>query len=194
MSMLLHAVAPDELDEPLREIFDLAVQRVGNTDFVQAGANAPELLDWYFNDFYARLFYGADRRVSVRIKEIIRLRLAKTHGCAFCNRWDTVDALNAGLSQEQCDAIVPWPAAVDESLFAADELAALRFADQMGLQNMNGHVDDELYAELRAHFDDGQIMEMGMIMAVLTGMAKFLFIADLVPKEDNCPVRPQAVI
>lgn len=190
--MLLNAVPRDELAAPLQQVYDSAEQTAGDTDFVQAAANAPELLDWYFNDFYARVFYGEDTRVSVRVKEIVRLRLAKTHGCALCNRMDTAAALEAGLTQEQCDALVPWPEAVDDRLFESDELAALGFADQIVLQNMHGHLDEDLYAGLRAHFDDGQIIELGMVMAVLTGMAKFLFVADLVPKEGNCPVRPVA--
>jgi hypothetical protein len=32
--------------------------------------------------------------------------------------------------------------------------------------------------------------ELGMIMAVLCGMAKFIFAFDLVEKEDYCPFHP----
>ena len=58
----------------------------------------------------------------------------------------------------------------------------------MALQNMDGHLDEDLYAALRRSFSDGELFELGIAMAVLTGMAKFLFIADSVPKEASCPV------
>ncbi len=184
--MQIHAVPREDMAEELRPIYDLSEERAGNTDFVQAGANAPEVLDWYFNSFYKEIFYGG--RVDVRIKEIVRLRLSKTHGCAFCNRWNTIDAMAVGIERELVDAITIWPDDVDRSRFSSRELAAIRYADQMVLQNMDGYLDPLLYAELRERFDDAEIFELGVTMAVLTGMAKFLFIADLVPKELNCPV------
>jgi AhpD family alkylhydroperoxidase len=179
-------VTRDQLPESLVSLHDASVRVGGSGDFIEAGASAPEVLEWYYESFYARVFYGG--RVPVRTKEIVRLRLSKTHGCAFCNRMNSPDAIAAGLTQAQVDAIVPWPDAIDESAFSPAEQAALAYADQMVLQNMDGHLSPELYARLREHFDEAEIFELGMTMAVLTGMAKFLFIADLVPKEDNCPV------
>ena len=43
-----------------------------------------------------------------------------------------------------------------------------------------------LYGDLRQHFSDGELLELGLVMAVLSGMAKFLFAFDLVEKEDYC--------
>ena len=41
------------------------------------------------------------------------------------------------------------------------------------------------------HFTPEEAFELGMTSAVLTGMAKFLFVFDLVTREDSCPiVRP----
>ncbi len=53
----------------------------GEAEFIEVGANAPEVLDWYFNSFYKRVFY--EGRVDVRTKELLRLKLSKTHGCFF---------------------------------------------------------------------------------------------------------------
>ena len=43
------------------------------------------------------------------------------------------------------------------------------------------HQDD-----LKQHFPDGELLELGMTMVVLSGMAKFLFAFDLVEKEAYC--------
>ena len=60
-------------------------------------------------------------------------------------------------------------------------------ADQMVLTNHKGYISSDLYSKLNAHFNDGEIYELGMIMAVLVGVAKFTFVYDLVEKEDYCP-------
>jgi AhpD family alkylhydroperoxidase len=188
--MLIGAVPREDMSDELATIFDRNEELVGNTDFIQAAANAPEVLDWYLTSFYGRIFHGG--RVDVRIKELVRLRLARTHGCALCNALDTLDALSAGIDRRAVDAVGAWPEPVESVHFDEREVAALRFADQMALQNMDGHLDGELYGELRRWFSDAEIFELGVTMAVLTGMAKFLFVADLVPTEASCPVRAAA--
>lgn len=169
-------------------IWDEGMRRTGEATIVEVMANHPELLSWYFDEFYGRLFYNADAAmtVDVRTKELLRIKLSKQHGCQFCNRSNTVDALRAGISEEQLEAILdPKPALFDER-----DLAVIELADQMKLQNMSGELSPELYTRLRRHFSDKQIMEMGMMCAVLTGMAKFTF--DMVTRTEQCPITPPA--
>jgi alkylhydroperoxidase family enzyme len=99
-----------------------------------------------------------------------------------------VDAKAAGLTQEQIDAI---PTASAKH-FDDKDLAVIALAEQMMLQNMNGELTKDLYDRLRRHYDDAQIVEMGFVAAVLTGMAKLVFVYDLVTKEETCPVVRQA--
>lgn len=183
--MQFNPVPRESMPESLQEVYDRSAE-VGDTKLIQAGANAPEVMEWYFQAFYARLFY--DGRVDIRIKELVRLRLTRTHGCALCNKWDASDALEAGVPVEAVDAVTGWPEPIDPAHFSAAELAAMRYADQMALQNMQGALDDELYADLREHFDDAELFELGIVMAVFTGMFKFIFIADLTPKMAHCPI------
>lgn len=51
---------------------------------------------------------------------------------------------------------------------------------------------DDAQARLRRHFSDAELVELGVIMAVLCGMAKMIFAYDLVEKEDYCPFTPEA--
>ena len=69
----------DELSPELAALHDQLTKEGVDARFVEAGANAPELLDWYFNSFYGKVFY--EGRVEPRIKELLRLKLSKTHGC-----------------------------------------------------------------------------------------------------------------
>ncbi len=71
------------------------------------------------------------------------------------------------------------------------ELVRLRLSTVHGCAfckkgNRQDTLDEPLYREARQFFDDAQLFELGMTMAVLTGMAKFLFTFDLVEKEDYC--------
>ena len=68
-----------ELSPELTALHDQLTQEGVEPRFVEAGANAPELLDWYFNSFYGKIFY--EGRVDARTKELLRLKLSKTHGC-----------------------------------------------------------------------------------------------------------------
>jgi AhpD family alkylhydroperoxidase len=175
----LPPVPREQLPPNMQAAFDRATQLRGDATFVGVAGHAPEMFDWY-GEFYSRVFYGG--RVNRRIKELVRLRLSTAHGCAFCNKGNRVDAAAAGLTEAQIAAIER----PDDPVWQPDERAALRLASQMMLTNPRGSLTAQLYREARQHFDDAQLFELGMTMAVLTGMAKFLFVYDLVEKEDYC--------
>ena len=82
---------------------------------------------------------------------------------------------------------------VEGGPFTPAEFAVLALADQIVFTNPDGHLDDELRARLAEHFSAEEIVELGMTGAVLAGMAKFLFVFDLVTRDTSCPiVRPAA--
>ena len=157
----------------------------GDATFFEIGAHAPEILDWYHNSFYSRVFYGG--KVDVKIKELLRYRLSMTHGCAFCNKGNRLAAIKAGVTEDQFHNIMNE----SSDVFSDGERAVLKLADQIAIPNMHGNLDKALYDALRPHFSDGEIFELGVTAAVLTGMAKFLFVFDLVEKEANCPIVPR---
>jgi len=79
--MGLRLVQEHEMGDTLRSLYRRSVERTGDATFIQSAANAPELLQWYYNEFYGKLFYGG--RVETRLKELVRLKLSKIHGCAY---------------------------------------------------------------------------------------------------------------
>ncbi len=187
---LLRRVGPDAMGDWLQDAYRqsraLQESKGGDATFYEIGANAPHMLEWYFKSFYEGVFYGG--RVDVRIKELLRYRLSMTHGCAFCNKGNVEAARRAGVGDAQLDAIMHE----ENDAFSAKERAVLRLAAEMALPNMEGQLSPALYADLSAHFDDGEIFELGMVAAVLTGIAKFLFVYDLVEREAHCPIGPRA--
>ena len=181
----LGRVPREAMTPKVRADYDTALKVRDDATFFEVGAAAPELLDWYRDSFYARVFYGG--RVEVRLKEMLRYRLSMSHGCAFCNKGNIEAARKAGVSEDQLAHIL------DEShdAFSPAERAVLKLADQIELTNMSGELSPALYAELTPHYSDAEIFELGLTAGLLTGMAKFLFVFDLVEKEANCPIVPR---
>ncbi|MBJ26033.1 MAG: hypothetical protein CMM30_00270 [Rhodospirillaceae bacterium] len=172
-----------ELAAKYRKIRDLQEKKGGDATLFEVGANAPELMKWYGDQFYETIFYGG--RVDVATKELLRFRLSNIHGCAFCNKGNIEDARSAGITEEKLINIMNE----DSDVFSSKERAVLKLASEVVFSNMSGTLDKELYSDLSKDFDDGQIFELGMVAGFLTGMAKFLFTFDLVEKEANCPIK-----
>lgn len=181
----LRPVPRESMPEDLQAAFDRSMELRGDATFFEVFANHPDLYRWYTKSFYGEVFYGG--LVDTRIKELVRFRLSTIHGCRFCNQGNRVAALEAGLSEEDVDAVGNY----EGSSLAPREKAALRLADQMLLTNPGGVLDDALYRELREYYSNAEILELGVVLGVLAGMAKFLFAFDLVEKEADCPIHPK---
>ena len=83
--------------------------------------------------------------------------------------------MRKGLTEEQVEAALGDLGCGDDHRNAAlpqATVAALRLADR--LTEPHGKVDDDLQAELRRHFDDGQILELGVGLAVASGWQRFI--------------------
>ncbi len=176
---------PSAMPDDIRKAYEHSMELRGDATFFEVFGNHPELYRWYTNSFYGDVFRGG--LVPRRIKELVRLRLSTVHGCRFCNQGNRVDALEAGLSEADIESLGDYAS----SSLGPAEKAALMLADQMLLTNPGGQLDDALYAELRRHFSDAEILELGVVLGVLTGMAKFLFAFDLVAREASCPIHPK---
>ncbi len=70
--------------------------------------------------------------------------------------------------------------------FPDHEKAAITVATLFANSTPDGEIDDALMARLKAGYTNGEIMEIAMVCAVLTGMAKLLFMFDLVEREAYC--------
>ena len=180
----LKRVSRDQLPEDIGAAHDHSMQLRGDATFFEVFGNHPDLYRWYTGSFYAEVFHGG--RVARRIKELVRYRLSTLHGCRFCNQGNRADALAAGLTEADLDAIDDY----ENAAFSEREKAALALAERMALTDPGGELDGPLYERLHTQFDDAEILELGVVLGILSGVAKFLFAYDLVEKEDYCPFPP----
>ena len=183
-SPLLQRIEPEGLPAALREAWQRSQELRGDATLFEVFGNHPALFDWYVNRFYGELFHGG--LVERPVKELLRLRLSTRHGCRFCTQGNRVDALAAGLSPTQVDALTENRI----EAFSAQEQAVIRLADRLSLVDGGHSLDAALHGALRDHFNDAEILELGMLAGLLSVMARFMFAFDLVEREPDCPLHP----
>jgi alkylhydroperoxidase family enzyme len=161
---------------------------VGDAETIQVLAHSLPSTDFYFQDFYQQMFYNGREglTVDVRWKQLLRLRISKRHGCALCNRSNEEEVQQYGFNLAQVDALFESDPA--RSLFSDAERSVIEFADQMVLDNQEGRLDAGLYARMRRHFSDEQIVEIAMVAAILVGAGKLTFVLNVVPREATCSI------
>jgi alkylhydroperoxidase family enzyme len=176
----------DQLPEKFHLAWDTLNKLTGEPAFVEVFASNPEMLEFVMNQFYAGVFFGG--KVDQRYKQLVRLKLSMLHGCRTCNKQNVPGALAAGLTQAQVDAMDDF----EHGPFTEAEKAVIAYADEVALTNTEGRMTPQLFKRLRAHFSEADILELGVTMAIISGMAKLSFVLDVVEKESYCPFAPSA--
>ncbi|HSC94589.1 MAG TPA: hypothetical protein VLC73_06445 [Burkholderiales bacterium] len=107
--------------------------------------------------------------VDHRLKEIIRVQLARTAGDPYFAGLRSARARAAGLDEATIEAGAGR--FENDSRFTPAEKWALRYAREMYLNPEN--IDGAFYAEGKKHFTEAQIMELGAFIAFHYGMQAF---------------------
>jgi alkylhydroperoxidase family enzyme len=135
--------------------------------FPRIAARSPELAKPFMR---ALLMSHAEGNVDHRLKEIIRILLARFAGDKYFAALRSRKAREMGLDEDRIEA--GCSDYEDSDLFTEAEKCALRYADQMYLDATK--VDAAFYAELKTHFTEPQIMELGAFIAFHYGVQMFM--------------------
>ena len=118
----------------------------------------------------AMLLSHAEGNVDHKLKEVIRVQLARRAGDAYFAGLRSARAMADGLDEA---AIAAGVEDYERSArFTEAEKWALRYADQMYLDPAS--VDAAFYAGLKQHYTEAQIMELGAFIAFHYGMQVFM--------------------
>lgn len=108
-----------------------------------------------------------NRTLPDRLVELVRLRVAFFNQCRSCMAIRYSDAVADGVTEGLvCSLERPQEA---ESLTAAEKVA-IRYGELMATDHLA--IDDAMYADLRAHFSEAQIVELGMTVAFFVGFGR----------------------
>jgi alkylhydroperoxidase family enzyme len=117
----------------------------------------------------ALLVSHVEGSVDHRLKEIIRVQLARTAGDAYFANLRSARAAKNGLDEDTIDA--GSGKFQDDPRFTSAEKWALRYAREMYVNPEK--VDAAFYDEGRKHYTEAQIMELGAFIAFHYGMQAF---------------------
>lgn len=107
------------------------------------------------------------RHLPSRLVELVRLRIAFFNQCRSCMAIRYSDAVADGVTEALvCSLERPQEAA---NLTPAEKVA-IRYGELMATDHLS--IDDALHAELRAHFTEPEIVELGMTCAFFVGFGR----------------------
>lgn len=108
-----------------------------------------------------------NRSLPDRLVELVRLRIAFFNQCRSCMAIRYSDAVADGVDEALvCSLERPQEA---ENLSAAEK-AAIRYGEMLATDHLA--VDDGVYKDLRQHFSEAQIVELGMTCAFFVGFGR----------------------
>ena len=108
-----------------------------------------------------------NRSLPDRLVELVRLRVAFFNQCRSCMAIRYSDAVADGVTEGLvCSLERPQEA---ENLTAAEKVA-IRYGELMATDHLA--IDDALYDQLRQHFTEAQIVELGMTVAFFVGFGR----------------------
>lgn len=161
-------LAPEQITDPELQALIRRGEALGVPDalfpriLARAPGHAKALLD-------ALLHSHTEGAVDHRLKEIIRVRLARAAGDPYFAGLRSARAREAGLAE---DRIESGAGKFEEDPgFTPAEKWALRYAREMYLNPER--VDAAFYAEGKRHYTEAQIMELGAFIAFHYGMQAF---------------------
>jgi AhpD family alkylhydroperoxidase len=96
---------------------------------------------------------------------LIEIRASQINGCAYCLVMHTNAARKLGESDERMHLLNAWREA---PVFTARERAALAWTDAVTLVS-EGHVPDEVYAEVKRHFSDKELVDLTAAVVTING-------------------------
>jgi alkylhydroperoxidase family enzyme len=119
-------------------------------------ALVPDVFDHATTGF--GLYRSPDRRLDPALRELGQTRAGYTRGSQFVFSQHCKACRSAGMDEEKIAAIPSWEVA---TCFTPAERAVLAYTDALVLEG--GRVPDGVFAALRAHLSDEEILEFTYI-------------------------------
>jgi uncharacterized peroxidase-related enzyme len=154
----LSKLTPSEVNAEVREEFDYYLKERGNVpNMFRTMAHRPDIMRTMTSHFRAVMNTGT---VEKKLKEMIVVRVSFINHCDYCLNSHTALAGRLGVTGEEIAALEKG----ELGGFGERERLALEFADKLTTDSHS--VTDELFARLRGHFNEGEIVEIAAVAGV----------------------------
>ena len=132
----------------------------------------PNMIGWGALEW----FYERSHRVDERLKDLAATRVATLVGCQFCIDIGSALGRKAGVTDEQLRDFHNYRTS---PLYSAEEKLVMEYAEELTKEPVQ--VPDELFARLREHFDEEQIVELTASIAIENFRSRFNNALDVEP-------------
>src|SRR5204863_1117518 len=157
-------VAPAQVTGSAREVLDRKVAENGEvTGMYGVFAHRPWILTTMDAHFSAVMGSGT---VPLKLKEMLALQASLAHAGEQGARGPEVLARRTGATKERIVALLDF----EDGPFSEAEKAALRYGRRV---TRDASVPDDAFADLRRHFDEGEIVEITCVLALFTYFNRF---------------------
>lgn len=133
--------------------------------------------------------YEHSHKVDEKLKGLAGTKAATVVGCQFCIDIGSALSRKAGVTEEQLRDFHSYK---ESNAFSPLEKLVMEYAEEMSKTHVE--ISDELFARLREHFDDTQLVELTAAIAIENFRARFNNALDIAPADFSegafCP-RPE---
>jgi AhpD family alkylhydroperoxidase len=121
-----------------------------------------------------------------KLKEMCRIRISVAHRCGYCSTVRSHVAKAEGLSESLVNTLLND---LSSPKLSEREQAALRYADlfKAGDEPID---NDAVYEDLRRHFSEEEIIELGMLCAQTVGVGRLVRSLNIISWEEACELNP----
>jgi len=140
--------------------------------FFRAMAHRPEVLKNFPPLYSAVIGPGS---VPRRTKVLVYLACSYANTCRFCVASNLPSARKSGITEDEIRALESG----NDAAFSAEERAAMAYAREL---TKTAHADNTT-AELRAHFNDEQIVEITLVIGISNLTNRFNNGLNILPEE-----------
>ncbi len=116
-----------------------------------------------------------------RLHELVRMRIAQINECTVCLSWRTPQAEAAGVTEE---LLTDVHRAGERDEYTDAERVAIEYAARYCTES--ARIDDAFMGRLREHFDDGEIVELTLVIAKYMAFGRFMQVLGL---DQTCTLR-----
>lgn len=158
-----------------------------------AGSPDPRVLKILFKSPIGVAWYrywlasSNDGRLPKDLKELCRVKIAFDHECGYCGTVRSAAAKVVGLTEDKIQEVWRYESS---PTFSTREKLALRFADHLK-HDISKADDDAFYAELKQHFSDAEIVELGLWCAENVGAGSFVRTLNIISWAEACELNPR---
>ena len=136
-------------------------------------------------EYWNKLLYQGT--LPHKLKEMCRIKISVAHQCGYCSTVRSNVAKQEGLTEHMVEDLFDY---AGSKHFTPREKAALRYAE-LFKQGEHAMDKDEVYTDLAKHFNDEEIIELGLFCAEVDGVGKFVKSLNVLSWEEACALHPK---